>query len=70
MGGAAFGGSSAGGQMSSGLGVLGGYMAGSKMGQSSVYAPNTYTNRGETVTDITKNFNQQGLGNGLYQWPH
>lgn len=58
LGGAAFGGSSAGGQMSSGLGMLGGYMAGSK------YAPNGYTaTRGpESVTNTTAAYNPIGTG--------
>jgi hypothetical protein len=61
-------------QMGSSLfsgGVQGaGYMAGSKLGATSSYAPNTYTRGTESVTDLTRNFNQQGLGRGLYQYPY
>lgn len=65
LGSMAFGGNQGVSGMSSGLGTLGGYMAGSKMGATSIYAPNTYATGGESVTDITKNWNYQGLGSNL-----
>ena len=61
IGGAAFGGSQAGGQMSSGLGMLGGYMAGSK------YAPTayTYSSGAESVSNGLASYQGYGFGKGF-----